>query len=53
MAGIPGDAATVNTYTRKGGKVVLLPANPRLSPIELDPDDVTVYGRVVTVLRRL
>ena len=53
VAGIPGDEATVKTYTRKGNKVVLVPANPRLSPIELDPADVAVYGKVVTVLRRL
>jgi repressor LexA len=53
VAGIPGDEATVKTYTRKGGKVVLLPANERLSPMELDPADVTVFGKVVTVLRRL
>ena len=30
IAGIPGDEATVKTYTRKGNKVVLLPANPAL-----------------------
>jgi repressor LexA len=53
VAGIPGDEATVKTYSRKGSKVVLLPANSRLRPIELDPGDVTVYGKVVTVLRRL
>jgi repressor LexA len=53
VAGIPGEEATVKTYSRKGGKVVLVPANPALSPLELDPDDVTVFGRVVTVLRRL
>ncbi|MBA3655383.1 MAG: transcriptional repressor LexA [Actinobacteria bacterium] len=53
VAGIPGDEATVKTYTRKGGKIVLLPANARLSPIELDPADVNIYGKVVTVLRRL
>ena len=53
VAGIPGDEATVKTFTRKAGKVVLLPANARLSPIELDPREVTVYGKVVTVLRRL
>jgi repressor LexA len=53
VAGIPGDEATVKNYGRKGGKVVLSPANPRLSPMELDPADVTVYGKVVTVLRRL
>jgi repressor LexA len=53
VAGIPGDEATVKTYSRKGNKVVLLPANPRLSPMEFDPRDVTVYGKVVTVLRRV
>jgi repressor LexA len=53
VAGIPGDEATIKTYSRKGGKVVLLPSNERLSPIELDPADVSIYGKVVTVLRRL
>ena len=53
VAGIPGEEATVKTYGRKGAKVVLTPANPRLAPIELDPRDVTVYGKVVSVLRRL
>ena len=53
VAGIPGGEATVKTYSRKGGKVVLVPANSRLQPIELDPSDVTIYGKVVTVLRRL
>ncbi|HUP70720.1 MAG TPA: transcriptional repressor LexA [Acidimicrobiales bacterium] len=53
VAGIPGEEATVKTFTRKGSKVVLIPANPRLSPMELDPDDVTIYGKVVTVVRRL
>jgi repressor LexA len=53
VAGIPGEEATVKTYTRKGTKVVLVPSNPRLEPMELDPSDVTIFGRVVTVLRRL
>ena len=53
VAGIPGEEATVKTYTRKAGKVVLQPANARLRPIELDADEVTIFGRVVTVLRRL
>jgi repressor LexA len=53
VAGIPGDEATVKTYTRKGGKVVLVPHNERLSPMEFDPADVSVFGKVVTVLRRL
>jgi len=54
VAGIPGDEATVKTYNgRKGGKVVLLPANSRLKPMEFDAGDINVYGKVVTVMRRL
>jgi repressor LexA len=53
VAGIPGEEATVKTYSRKGSKVVLLPSNPRLEPMSFDPEDVTIFGKVVTVLRRL
>jgi repressor LexA len=53
VAGIPGGEATIKTYGRKGGKVVLTPANARLSPMEFDPADVTIYGKVVSLLRRL
>jgi repressor LexA len=53
VAGVPGDEATVKTYTRRNGKVVLVPANATLSPLEFDPSEVTLYGKVVTVLRRL
>lgn len=53
VAGIPGDEATVKTYSRKGSKVVLNPANPNMGPMVFDPSDVRIYGKVVTVLRRL
>jgi repressor LexA len=53
VAGIPGEEATVKSYSRKGSKVVLTPANSRLEPLSFDPADVTIYGKVVTVLRRL
>jgi repressor LexA len=53
VAGIPGEEGTVKTFTRKGSKVVLVPANARLVPMEFDPADVTIYGKVVTVVRRL
>ncbi len=53
VAGIPGDEATVKTFRRKGSKISLVPSNARLSPIELDPSEVTIYGKVVTVLRRV
>ncbi len=53
VAGIPGEEATVKTYSRKGGKVILQPSNPRLLPMEFDPAEVTIFGRVVTILRKL
>ena len=53
VAGIPGEEGTVKTFTRKGSKVVLLPANARLTPMEFDASEVTIYGKVVTVVRRL
>jgi repressor LexA len=53
VAGIPGEEATVKTYTRRGDKVVLLPANAAFEPIELDPSEVEIYGKVVTVMRRV
>jgi repressor LexA len=53
VAGIPGEEATVKTFSRKGNKVVLLPSNSRLAPMEFDSGDVSVFGKVVTVLRRL
>jgi repressor LexA len=53
VAGIPGGEATVKTFRRKGNKIVLEPANARLAPMEFDADEVTIYGQVVSVLRRL
>jgi repressor LexA len=53
VAGIPGEEATIKTFTTQGDRVVLLPANPALAPMEFSSDEVSVFGRVVTVLRRL
>ena len=53
VAGIPGEEATVKTFTRQGSRIVLLPANARLAPMEFDAGEVTIYGKVVTVMRRL
>ncbi len=44
--------ATLKTFRRlKNGKVMLIPANPALTPITLD--SVTIQGRVVGVIRQL
>jgi repressor LexA len=53
VAGIPGEEATVKTFQAKGDTIVLVPSNERLSPMEFPADEVTVFGRVVTVMRRL
>lgn len=53
VAGIPGDEATVKTYTKKGNTVTLVPANARLEPMSFHPNDVVIYGKVVTVMRKL
>jgi repressor LexA len=53
VAGIPGEEATVKTFLRKRGKIVLRPANEALEDMVFDPDEISLYGKVVTVLRRL
>jgi repressor LexA len=52
VAGIPGDEATVKTFLRRRNKIVLRPENPSMDELVFDPDDVTVYGKVVSLLRR-
>jgi len=53
VAGIPGEEATVKTYLRRRGKIVLRPENPSMTEMVFDPSDVSIYGKVVTLLRRL
>jgi len=53
VAGIPGDEATVKTFLRRRGKIVLRPENADLDEMVFDPSDVALYGKVVTVMRSL
>lgn len=53
VAGIPGEEATVKTFRRTGDTVTLLPHNTTMEPLVYPADDVTVFGRVVTVMRKL
>ena len=53
VAGIPGEEATVKTFLRRRGKIVLRPENPAMSEMVFEPNDVSIYGKVVTLLRRL
>jgi repressor LexA len=51
VAGIPGDEATVKRYFPQGSRVILQPENSAMEPMEFDARDVTLYGRVISVLR--
>ncbi len=53
VAGIPGEEATVKEFSRSGNHIILIPHNDRLTPMTFDAEAVTVFGKVVTVLRRL
>ena len=53
VAGIPGEEATVKTLVRKRNKIILRPANEALEDMVFDPAEISVYGKVVTVMRRL
>ena len=53
IAGIPGEEATVKTFQRKGATITLIPANATASAMVFDADQVQIFGRVVTVMRRL
>ncbi len=53
VAGIPGEEATVKTYQRRGDVVTLVPSNETMKPMQFASHDVTIFGRVVTVMRRL
>ena len=54
VAGIPGGEATVKYLSRSSdGLITLTPANPDFEPLTYEPRRVVIYGRVVTVLRRI
>jgi repressor LexA len=52
---VPGpaeDEATVKRLKRNRSRVLLVPENPRLEPVEMDPEG-RILGTVVAVLRKL
>ena len=53
VAGIPGDEATVKTFKKSGNKITLIPANSSMKPMEFGSDEVTIFGKVVTVMRKV
>ena len=53
VVGIPGGEATIKFFKLDGSTVTLTPANPTLEPMVYSPDEVQIFGRVVTVMRKL
>jgi repressor LexA len=53
VAGSPGDEATVKTFKKSGNKITLVPSNQTMEPMVFTSDEVNVFGKVVTVMRRL
>jgi repressor LexA len=53
IRGETGEAeATVKMFRRQNGRVMLVPANPNMQPVQASPDP-QILGKVVAVLRRL
>jgi repressor LexA len=53
VAGIPGDEATIKTFKKSGKTITLIPANETMKPMVFDADEVQVFGKLVTVMRKL
>ncbi len=53
VAGFDDEEGTVKHFQRDGSTIVLVPSNPDYSEIRRSADEVTIYGRVVTVLRKI
>lgn len=53
VVGTPNNEATIKRVATNGGYVSLLPSNPQFTPMVFEANEVTIYGRVVNVLRSL
>ena len=53
VAGIPGDEATIKTFKKSGNTITLIPANSSMKPMVFSSDEVHIFGKLVTVMRRL
>jgi repressor LexA len=53
VAGIPGDEATIKTFTKSGSKITLTPSNSSMKSMVFEKGEVSIYGKLVTVMRRL
>ena len=50
---VPGLGTTLKYFTKKGQKIYLEAANPAYEPIELNPDEVVLQGKLLAVWRKI
>ena len=43
----------MKSFSRRDGRIVLSPANSAYEPMVFNGDEVTVFGKVVTIVRQL
>ena len=49
---VPGSGTTLKYFFRKNNHIVLEAANPDYEPIRLDPDQVSIQGKLLAVWRK-
>ena len=50
---VSGSGATLKYYFRKNNKIILEAANANYSPITLDPENVSIQGKLLAVWRKI
>ena len=50
---VSGSGATLKYYFRKNNKIILEAANENYSPITLDPENVSIQGKLLAVWRKI
>ena len=50
---VPGLGTTLKYYVKKGHKIFLEAANPNYDPIELNPEEIVLQGKLLAVWRKL
>jgi repressor LexA len=48
-----GDEATVKRVLIKKGTIILKPENSRMTPVSYGPDEITIIGKVIGVIRKI
>lgn len=48
-----GDEATVKRVLRDKGKIILKPENRYMKPVSYNPDEVSIIGKVIGIIRKI